>query len=254
MMKEIITVKDLRVAYDDFVLFDDINFSVNEKDIFIIMGASGCGKSSMLRVLTGLVTPVKGEVLIDGNNFSGVDSNEKTEIMKNCGVMYQSGALFSSMTLKQNVAMPLELYSNFSQKEIDEIASYKLALTGLGGFDDFYPSEISGGMKKRAALSRALALDPKIVYCDEPSAGLDPISSKRLDDLILELNQSLGTTFVIVTHELQSIFNIGTNSIFLDGSVKNITGRGNPKELLQNPPNENIYEFLTRGNKNDKTA
>jgi phospholipid/cholesterol/gamma-HCH transport system ATP-binding protein len=253
-MKEIITVKDLRVAYDDFVLFDDINFSVNEKDIFIIMGASGCGKSSMLRVLTGLVTPVKGEVLIDGNNFSGVDSNEKTEIMKNCGVMYQSGALFSSMTLKQNVAMPLELYSNFSQKEIDEIASYKLALTGLGGFDDFYPSEISGGMKKRAALSRALALDPKIVYCDEPSAGLDPISSKRLDDLILELNQSLGTTFVIVTHELQSIFNIGTNSIFLDGSVKNITGRGNPKELLQNPPNENIYEFLTRGNKNDKTA
>ena len=127
-------------------------------------------------------------------------------------------------------------------------------MTGLGGFDDFYPSEISGGMKKRAALSRALALDPKIVYCDEPSAGLDPISSKRLDDLIIELNQSLGTTFVVVTHELQSIFNIGTNSIFLDGSVKNITGRGNPKELLKNPPNENIYEFLTRGNNNGKTA
>ena len=184
MTNEIITVKNLRVAYDNFVLFDDINFGVNEKDIFIIMGASGCGKSSMLRVLTGLVTPVRGDVLIDGKNFSGADTLEKTEIMKNCGVMYQGGALFSSMTLKQNVAMPLELYSNYTQKEINEIASYKLALTGLGGFDDFYPSEISGGMKKRAALSRALALDPKILYCDEPSAGLDPISSKRLDDLI----------------------------------------------------------------------
>lgn len=161
--------------------------------------------------------------------------------------MYQSGALFSSMTLKENVAMPLELYSNYSKKEIDELASYKLALTGLGGFDDFYPSEISGGMKKRAALSRALALDPKILYCDEPSAGLDPISSKRLDDLIKELNQSLGTTFVIVTHELQSIFGIGTNSIYLDNSVRNIMARGNPNELLKNPPNAQICEFLTRG-------
>ena len=181
MTKEIITVKDLKVAYGDFVLFDDINFSVNEKDIFIIMGASGCGKSSMLRVLTGLVTPVKGEVLIDGKDFSGADSRSKTEIMKNCGVLYQSGALFSSMTLKENVAMALELYSAYTPQEISELASYKLALTGLYGFEDFYPSEISGGMKKRAALSRALALDPKIVYCDEPSAGLDPISSKRPD-------------------------------------------------------------------------
>jgi len=249
MTKEIITVKNLRVAYGDFVLFDDINFSVNEKDIFIIMGASGCGKSSMLRVLTGLVTPVKGEVLIDGKEFSGADEAEKNQIMQKCGVMYQSGALFSSMTLKENVSMPLELYSTYTATEISELASYKLALVGLGGFDDFYPSEISGGMKKRAALARALALDPKIVYCDEPSAGLDPISSKRLDDMIKELNQTLGTTFVIVTHELQSIFNIGTNSIFLDGKVKNITGRGSPKDLLQNPPNEDIYEFLTRGQK-----
>ena len=247
MTKEIISVKNLRVAYGDYVLFDDINFSVNEKDVFIIMGASGCGKSSMLRVLTGLVTPVKGEVLIDGKDFSKADTLEKTEIMKECGVMYQSGALFSSMTLKENVAMPLELYSNYSKKEIDELASYKLALTGLGGFDDFYPSEISGGMKKRAALSRALALDPKILYCDEPSAGLDPISSKRLDDLIKELHQSLGTTFVIVTHELQSIFGIGTNSIYLDNSVRNSMARGNPNELLKNPPNAQIREFLTRG-------
>lgn len=247
MTKEIINVKNLRVAYGDFVLFDDISFTVNEKDVFIIMGASGCGKSSMLRVLTGLVTPVRGQVLIDGEDFAKATPEQKVDIMKGCGVMYQSGALFSSMTLKENVAMPLDLYSNYSAKEIDEIASYKLALTGLGGFDDFYPSEISGGMKKRAALARALALDPKILYCDEPSAGLDPISSKRLDDLIKELNQSLGTTFVIVTHELQSIFNIGTNSIYLDNKTKNITGRGNPNDLLKNPPNDNIREFLTRG-------
>lgn len=251
MTKDIITVKNLKVAYGDFILFNDINFSVNEKDIFIIMGASGCGKSSMLRVLTGLVTPEQGSVLIDGKDFSKADETAKTEIMKECGVMYQSGALFSSMTLKENVAMPLELYSSFSPKEIDELASYKLALTGLAGFDNFYPSEISGGMKKRAALARALALDPKILYCDEPSAGLDPISSKRLDDLIIELNRSLGTTFVVVTHELQSIFNIGTNSIYLNSKAKNITGRGNPKELLKNPPNAEIYEFLTRGTKND---
>jgi len=247
MTKTIINVKNLRVAYGDFVLFDDISFTVNEGDVFIIMGASGCGKSSMLRVLTGLVTPVRGQVLIDGEDFAQATLEQKVDIMKGCGVMYQSGALFSSMTLKENVAMPLDLYSNYSQKEISEIASYKLALTGLGGFDDFYPSEISGGMKKRAALARALALDPKILYCDEPSAGLDPISSRRLDDLIKELNQSLGTTFVIVTHELQSIFNIGTNSIYLDNKTKNITGRGNPNDLLKNPPNDNIREFLTRG-------
>jgi len=249
MSKEIISVKNLKVAYGDFVLFDDISFSINEKDIFIIMGASGCGKSSMLRVLTGLVTPIQGKVFIDGTDFAAAPLPRKTEIMQKCGVLYQSGALFSSMTLKENVMMPLELYSSCSKKEIAELASYKLALTGLGGFDDFYPSEISGGMKKRAALSRALALDPKIVYCDEPSAGLDPISSKRLDDLIKELNQTLGTTFVIVTHELASIFNIGTNAIFLDGEAKNITGRGRPEDLLNNPPNENIREFLTRGQK-----
>ncbi|MBR2273423.1 MAG: ATP-binding cassette domain-containing protein [Alphaproteobacteria bacterium] len=249
MKKEIIAVRNLQVAYGDFVLFDDINFTVNEKDIFIIMGASGCGKSSMLRVLTGLVTPVKGQVLIDGQDLAAASSIQKTEIMKKCGVMYQGGALFSSMTLKENVAMPLELYSSYTAKEISELASYKLALTGLAGFDDFYPSEISGGMKKRAALSRALALDPKILYCDEPSAGLDPISSKRLDDLIQELNQSLSTTFVIVTHELQSIFNIGTNSIFLDGRAKNITARGNPQTLLANSPNGEVFEFLNRGKK-----
>ena len=249
MINNIISVKDLIVQYDDFVLFDNLNFDVKEKDIFIIMGASGCGKSSLLRVLTGLVTPDKGEVLIDNINLLKADFDEKKEIMKNCGVMYQSGALFSSMTLKENVMLPMELYSSYNSNEISELASYKLSLVGLADFDDFYPSEISGGMKKRAALARALSLDPKIVYCDEPSAGLDPISSKQLDDLILELNQNLGTTFVIVTHELSSIFAIGNNSIFLDRKSKNIIARGSPNELLHNPPNREILEFLTRGKK-----
>lgn len=247
MMNDIISVKNLVVQYDDFVLFDNLNFNVKEKDIFFIMGASGCGKSSLLKVLTGLVVPTKGEVLIDGNNFSNASFDEKKEIMKSCGVLYQSGALFSSMSLKENVMMPLELYSSYSKREIEEIASYKLALVGLEGFDDFYPSEISGGMTKRAALARSLALNPKIVYCDEPSAGLDPISSKQLDDLILELNNNLGTTFIIVSHELSSILSIGNNSIFLDRNAKNITAFGKPSNLLETPPNKEIRDFLTRG-------
>ena len=151
------------------------------------------------------------------------------------------------MTLAENVALPLQQYSGYSQKLIDELVELKLALVGLAGFGGFYPSEISGGMKKRAGLARALALDPEILYFDEPSAGLDPISSKLLDDLIIDINQSLKTTIVVVTHELNSIFTIGTNSIFLDADTKSILGRGNPKDLLTNPPNDTVYEFLTRG-------
>lgn len=249
MINDIIKVNNLNVQYGDFILFNNLNFTVNKKDIFIIMGASGCGKSSLLKVLTGLVKPSNGDVFIDGKDFFNARIEVKKEIMKNFGVLYQNGALFSSMSLKENIMMPLELYSSYRAKEIEDIASYKLSLVGLDGFDDFYPSEISGGMKKRAALARAIALDPKIVYCDEPSAGLDPISSKQLDDLFLELNQKLNTTFVIVTHELSSIFAIGNNSIFLDRDSKNIIARGNPNILLQNPPNEKIKVFLTRGAK-----
>jgi phospholipid/cholesterol/gamma-HCH transport system ATP-binding protein len=169
--------------------------------------------------------------------------------MQKCGILYQSGALFSSMTLAENVALPLQQYSDYSKSMIDDLVKLKLALVGLKGYEDFYPAEISGGMKKRAGLARALALDPEIVYFDEPSEGLDPISSKLLDDLILDINKSLGTTIVIVTHELESIFNIGSNSIFLDAETKQIGAMGNPRELLENPPNDTVYEFLTRGAK-----
>lgn len=243
----IINVQNLTMGYGNLVLQKDVSYTVNKGDIFIIMGGSGCGKSTMLRVLTGLLPPIKGKVYIDGTEISHADDEQMQKIREKSGILYQSGALFSSMTLSENIALPLQQYSSYSAAEIKELAALKLALVGLAGFDDYYPAEISGGMKKRAGLARALALDPQIVYFDEPSAGLDPISSRNLDELIMELNRSLGTTIVVVTHELNSIFTIGTNSIFLDAETKTITGRGNPRELLNNPPNKTIYEFLTRG-------
>lgn len=250
-----IEAKNLTISYDNFVLMNDINFTINEHDIFIIMGKSGCGKSSLLSVLTGLKEPSEGSIFINGYDFWGSDKEVRELIMKKCGIMYQSGALFSSMTLAENIALPLQQYTNYSENEISELCSLKLALVGLAGFENYYPSEISGGMKKRAGFARALALDPKIVYFDEPSAGLDPISSKLLDDLIIEINQSLGTTIVVVTHELNSIFTIGTNSIFLDSETRNIIAYGDPKELLKYPPNEEVLNFLTRGEgKNEKNT
>lgn len=250
-MKEqvIIKAENLSVGYGDYVLLHDADYEVNKGDVFIIMGGSGCGKSSMLRVLTGLLPPLKGSVNIDGVNIVTASAEKVQQIREKSGILYQSGALFSSMTLAENIMLPLQQYSDYSPQTMRELASLKLALVGLKGFDDFYPSEISGGMKKRAGLARALALDPDIVYFDEPSAGLDPVSSHNLDELILEINRSLGTTIVVVTHELNSIFTIGNNSIFLDAETKTILARGNPKELLKNPPNEKVYEFLTRGEK-----
>lgn len=251
-MTAMIEVKNLTMGYGNYVLQQNANFVVNRGDIFIIMGGSGCGKSSMLRVLTGLLPPLGGDVFIDGVNIAKASATQMEEIRKKSGILYQSGALFSSMTLAENIALPLQQYSNYSAAEIKELASLKLSLVGLAGFDDFYPSEISGGMKKRAGLARALALDPEIVYFDEPSAGLDPISSRNLDDLIIEINRSLGTTIVVVTHELASIFAIGTNSIFLDPMTKSILAKGNPHDILKNPPNREVWEFLTRGNANAK--
>ncbi|MBR6231874.1 MAG: ATP-binding cassette domain-containing protein, partial [Alphaproteobacteria bacterium] len=179
-------------------------------------------------------------------------ADEKLEIMKHSGILYQSGALFSSMTLGENVALPLQQYTSYSQHKIQQIVAFKLALVGLSGYENYYPSEISGGMRKRAGLARALALNPEIVYFDEPSAGLDPVSSKNLDDLIVEINRTLGTTIIVVTHELPSLFAIGKNSIFLDKTIQTISAKGKPTELLKNPTNAQVYEFLTRGVSHEK--
>src|ERR671934_681382 len=226
-----IVVRDLTMAYGSFVIQRDLTFTVQRGDIFIIMGGSGCGKSTLLRHLIGLNAPAQGEVLIDGENLWTAAPEDQERIKRRFGVLFQSGGLWSSMTLAENVTLPLEAYTDLRPRQIREVVSLKLALVGLAGFEEFYPSQISGGMQKRAGLARAMALDPDILFFDEPSAGLDPISSRRLDELIIELRESLGTTVVVVTHELASIFTIGNNGVFLDPETKTMLAVGNPKTL-----------------------
>jgi phospholipid/cholesterol/gamma-HCH transport system ATP-binding protein len=242
-----IIVRDLTMAYGSFVLQRDLSFTVNRGDVFIIMGGSGCGKSTLMRHLIGLKEPARGEVLYGSMNFWEAEPQERDRMMRRFGIMYQSGALWSSLTLAENIALSLELYTSLKPKKVREIASLKLALVGLSGFEDYYPSEISGGMKKRAGIARAMALDPEILFFDEPSAGLDPVSARMLDDLILQLKESLGTTVVVVTHELASIFTIGNNSVYLDADSKTMIATGHPKKLLEECENPTIRNFLTRG-------
>jgi phospholipid/cholesterol/gamma-HCH transport system ATP-binding protein len=242
-----IIVHDLTMAYGSFVLMRDLNFTVRHGDIFIIMGGSGCGKSTLLRHLIGLIEPAKGEILYGKVNFTKADESQRAALLRRFGVLYQSGALWSSMTLAENVALPLSEFTDLTPSQLREIATLKLALVGLKGFEDFYPSQISGGMQKRAGLARAIALDPEILFFDEPSAGLDPISSRLLDDLILELRSSLGATIAVVTHELASIFTIGNNSVFLDAESRTMIASGDPKVLRETSSNPTVRRFLTRG-------
>jgi len=249
-----ITIHDLTMAYGSFVIQHDLNFSIPPGAIFIIMGGSGCGKSTLLRHLIGLMSPAKGEVLYDGESFWAATPEDRERMMRRFGVLYQSGALWSSMTLAENVALPLGEYTDLSPREIREVVALKLALVGLAGFEDFYPAEISGGMRKRAGLARAMALDPDILFFDEPSAGLDPLSSRRLDDLILEIRDSLGATVVVVTHELASIFTIGDSGVFLDPETKTMLAVGDPKMLRDTSPDPKIRSFLRRGEAETTTA
>jgi phospholipid/cholesterol/gamma-HCH transport system ATP-binding protein len=242
-----ITVRDLTMAYGDFVIMRDLNFTVKRGDVFIIMGGSGCGKSTLLRHLLGLLEPARGEIWYGTENFTRATPEQRERMLRKFGVLYQGGALFSSMTLVENIGLPLGEYTDLSPAAIRDVASFKLALVGLKGFEDYYPAQISGGMMKRAALARAMALDPDILFCDELSAGLDPISSHMLDKLVLELRDSLGTTFVVVTHELPSIFTIANDSIFLDAETHTATARGNPRELLAHSPDPKVRVFLSRG-------
>lgn len=236
------------MAYGDFVLMKDLTFDVNQGEIFVIMGGSGCGKSTLLRHLIGLKEPHTGDIYFGDVNFTQSDRAARDAVRRRIGVLFQSGALYSSLTLAENIGLPLEeSLPDLPRGDVREVASLKLSLVGLAGFEDFYPSEISGGMRKRAGLARALALDPEILCIDEPSAGLDPISSKLLDELILQLRDSLGTTVVMVTHELASIFDIATTSLFLDVESRTMTAMGPPKELRDHSDDPEVREFLNRG-------
>ena len=242
-----IAVRDLTMAYGDFVIMRDLNFSVRRGDVFIIMGGSGCGKSTLLRHLLGLLEPARGEIWYGTENFTRARQKVRESMLRRFGVLYQGGGLFSSMTLAENIGLPLGEFTDLSPSAIREIASLKLALVGLKGFEDYHPAQISGGMMKRAALARAMALDPEILFCDELSAGLDPINSHMLDQLVLELRDSLGTTIVVVTHELPSIFAIANDSIFLDAESRTAIAHGNPRELLAHSPDRRVRLFLSRG-------
>ena len=243
----VITAKGLTVGYGDFVVQRDLDFTINRQDIFVIMGPSGCGKSTIMRVLVGLLAPQKGSVLYGEEDLWKASDDERQRILERTGLLFQSGALWTSMTLAENVSLPLERYTELSPREIREQAMFKVSLVGLAGYEDFYPSEISGGMRKRAGLARALALDPEIVFFDEPSAGLDPISAAMLDELIKQLRDNLGMTIVMVTHELESIFAIGNNCIFLDTNKRTIIARGDPHDLRNDASNPEVMNFLNRG-------
>jgi len=242
-----IEIRDLTMAYGSFVVMRDISARVTRGEIFIIMGGSGCGKSTLLRHMIGLKQPAKGDIYYDGMPFWQSDEEARNTKLRSFGVLFQGGALWSSMTLAENIGLVLGEYTDFPPAEIREIARLKLALVGLKGFEDYYPAEISGGMCKRAGLARALALDPDVLFFDEPSAGLDPISSRNLDGLILQLRDSLGATFIVVTHELASIFTIADNSVFLDPNTRTMRASGNPRELLKHSTDPAVQQFLTRG-------
>ncbi len=241
-----IEVRGLTMQYGPLVVMKDLSFRVRRGEIFVIMGGSGSGKSTLMRHMIGLQEPAEGSILFEGVDFLGADVKTRRDILRRMGVLYQNGALWSGLTLAENVALPLEEYTDLDAEAIGEIASLKLALVGLKGFGSFYPSEISGGMRKRAALARATAVDPEVLFFDEPSSGLDPITASRLDDLILQLRASFGTTVVVVSHDLASIFKIADRALFLDIKQKTMTALGTPQELRENPPSEEVRQFLTR--------
>jgi phospholipid/cholesterol/gamma-HCH transport system ATP-binding protein len=243
----ILKVKDLSLAYGDYQVLKDVSFDAERGKCLVVMGSSGCGKSTLLKSMVGLLSPQTGKIFLDGINIWEVESRNISSVLRKYGVLFQGGALWGSMNLIENVSLPLKTYTDLKDSEIDDLARYKLNLVGLSGYGDFYPAQLSGGMKKRAGLARAMALDPDILFLDEPSAGLDPINSHRLDNLINELKDSLGITFVVVTHELASIFEIADDSIFLDGKSKTIVACGKPDSLRSSSSIDVVRDFLTRG-------
>lgn len=247
---KIIQVRDLTVGYETDIILEHISFDVLEGEIFIVLGGSGCGKSTLLKHLIGLNSPLSGRILIDGENISNCDETTFKKILRKIGVLYQSSALFGSMTIAENVSLPIKEYTDLPQRSVDTLVKMKLNMVNLIGYENHLPSEISGGMRKRAGLARAMALNPKILFFDEPSAGLDPVTSVELDNLIIHLNKSLGTTMVIVTHELQSIFNVAHRVIMLDKQTKGIIAEGSPMHLKDHSENPFVRNFFNRKSEN----
>jgi phospholipid/cholesterol/gamma-HCH transport system ATP-binding protein len=241
-------LEGVNLRFGETLVQEGITCSIQPGEIFAIMGPSGCGKSTLMRALLGLhpLKPGDGRILTNDFVFSEAKEGDRSDWLRRFGVLYQSSALWSSLTLGGNIALPLRMHTDYSSEEIDAIVRHKLALVGLEGFADFAPASVSGGMKKRAGLARALALDPKVLFCDEPQAGLDPVTAGRLDQLLMQLRDSLGMSVVLVTHELHSLFTVADRALYLDAQVKRPTALGDPRELRDDPPNEAIRAFLRR--------
>jgi phospholipid/cholesterol/gamma-HCH transport system ATP-binding protein len=242
----ILEVENLNLAYGNYQVLEKVSFSADRGKCMVVMGGSGCGKSTLLKSMVGLLMPKSGRILVDSMDLWKGNEGEKSLILRKYGVLFQGGALWSGMNLVENVSLPIQTHTDLNEAEIEDLARYKLNLVGLSGYGDFFPSQLSGGMKKRAGLARAMALDPDILFLDEPSAGLDPLNSHRLDNLINELKESLGVTFVVVTHELASIFEIADDSIFLDAETKSLLAKGKPSQLVSNCEHERVRGFLRR--------
>jgi phospholipid/cholesterol/gamma-HCH transport system ATP-binding protein len=242
----VIQVRDLVARYGDQTILEGVTFDIYEGEIFVILGGSGCGKSTLLKHMVGLLRPHSGQVVIDGDDISRCDTETFHSVLRKIGVLYQAGALFGSMTVAENIALAIEEYTQLPPESVSAMVRMKLSLVHLTGYEDHLPSEISGGMKKRAALARAMALNPKILFFDEPSAGLDPVTSAGIDHLILHINKALGTTMVVVTHELQSIFTVAQRVIMLDRDAKGVIAEGDPGYLRDHSPNPTVRRFFNR--------